>query len=71
MIYKSHEYFVKVTTFCQHMSWIQLMHKRMNYLLHRKFTRRKNKNKECRKKGEGVKKGDLVCEQYINACKLR
>jgi hypothetical protein len=53
------------------MSWIQLMHKRMNYLLHRKFTRRKNKNKECRKKGEGVKKGDLVCEQYINACKLR
>jgi hypothetical protein len=37
------------------MSSIQLMDKRMNYFLHRNFTKRKNKNKECRKKGEEEK----------------
>ncbi len=70
MIYKSHEYVVKVTIFCQHMSSVQLMHKKMNYLLHRNFTKRKNKSKECSKKGEEEKIKDLVCEQYTNACKL-
>jgi hypothetical protein len=37
------------------MSSIQLMHKRMNYLLHKNSTRRRNKSKECNKRGEEEK----------------
>ncbi len=70
VIYISHEYVIKVTTFCQHMSFVELMHKRMNYLLHRNFTKRKNKSKECSKKGKEKIKIKLVCEQCTNAGKL-
>jgi hypothetical protein len=52
------------------MSFVELMHKRMNYLLHRNFTKRKNKSKECSKKGKEKIKIKLVCEQCTNAGKL-